>query len=85
MHSSSSAKISIGPAGDKLMKRLGVVKIATIMFAIMAGCVTFQASWIAWMDMPYVLRSLLTIGGGMVSGYMASILLILGIEADNSF
>jgi hypothetical protein len=67
------------------MKSIGVVKFATIMFVIMLGFVTFQTYWIAQLDMPYVLRSLLVISGGMLLGYAASILLILWIEADSSF
>ncbi len=66
------------------MKRLSMVKMAAILFAVMSGFVIFQAYWIAQFDLPYVLRSLLAISGGMFLGYAASILLILWIEADNS-
>lgn len=67
------------------MKRVSVVTFATITFAIMVGFVTFQAYWIGQLDLPYLLRSLLAISGGMFLGYAASILLILWIEADSSF
>jgi hypothetical protein len=67
------------------MKRVSVVTFATLMFVTMIGFVTFQAYWIGQLDLPYVLRSLLAISGGMFLGYTASILLILWIEADNSF
>jgi hypothetical protein len=66
------------------MKSLSVVKLATMMFVIMLIFVTYQSYWIAQLDLPYVLRSLLTISGGMFLGYAASIILILRIEADNS-
>jgi uncharacterized membrane protein YqgA involved in biofilm formation len=66
------------------MKRLGAVKIAAILFVIMSGFVAFQAYWIAQLDLPYLLRSLLAISGGMFMGYAASILLIVWVEADNS-
>jgi hypothetical protein len=58
--------------------------MAAIMFAIMLALVTFQGYWLAQLDLPYVLRSLLAISGGMVLGYAASIVLILWMEADNS-
>ncbi len=67
------------------MKRLTVVKIATVVFGMLFAFVTFQAYWIAQFDLPYVLRALLAISGGMFLGYAASIILILWIEADNSF
>jgi hypothetical protein len=67
------------------MNASSVMKMAALMFAVMLAFVTVQAYWIAQLDMPYVLRSLLAISGGMVLGHAASILLILWIEADNSF
>ncbi len=61
-----------------------VFKIALIMTVVMASCVTFQSFWIAQMNLPYVVRSLLVITNGMFVGYAAIILLILWIERDNS-
>jgi hypothetical protein len=60
-----------------------VFKIALIMTVVMASCVTFQSFWIAQMNLPYVVRSLLVISNGMFVGYASTIFLILWIERDN--
>ena len=67
------------------MKKLNAVKMAAIMFVLMVGFVSFQAVWVAQLNIPYMLRSLLAISGGMFLGYAASILLLLWIRADSSF
>ena len=67
------------------MNTSSLMKLAASMFAVMLVFVTVQAYWIVQLDLSYVLRSLLAISGGMVVGYAASILVILWIEADNSF
>jgi hypothetical protein len=64
--------------------RSKVFKIALIMMVVMASCVTFQSFWIAQMNLPYVVRSLLVISSGMFVGYASTIFLILWIERDNS-
>jgi len=62
----------------------GVLKIALIMTVVMASCVIFQSFWIAQINLPYVVRSLLAIISGMFVGYASTIFLILWIERDNS-
>ena len=61
-----------------------VFKIVLIMMLVMASCVTFQSFWIAQMNLPYVVRSLLVISSGMFVGYASAIFMILWIERDNS-
>jgi hypothetical protein len=56
-----------------------------LMFAAMVALITVQGYWVAQLDMPYALRSLLAITSGVVLGYVASRLLILWIEADNAY
>lgn len=64
--------------------KLRVFRIALIMTVVMASCVTYQSFWIAQMNLPYVVRSLLAISSGMFVGYASIIFLILWIEHDNS-
>jgi hypothetical protein len=67
------------------MKTTRVVKMAALLLAAMLVFVTFQAYWIGQLDLPYAMRSLLAISGGMAVGYAVSFLFIVWIEADNSF
>jgi hypothetical protein len=67
------------------MRRVTAVKMAVLMFTVMVVFVTFQAYWIAQLDIPYLLRSLLAISGGMFMGYAVSFLCILWLRGDNSF
>lgn len=67
------------------MNKSSAVKLAAMMLALMSVFVALQAYWIAQLGLPYMLRSLLAVSGGMILGYAVSILLIVRNKARISF
>ncbi len=67
------------------MKQSSAVKLAAMMFALLAVFVMLQAYWVAQLSLPYTLLALLALSGGMMLGYAASILWIVWLKAGKSF
>lgn len=66
------------------MKQSSAVMLAVVMLLLLAGFVTLQAYWVAQLEVPYALRALLAVSGGMMLGYAASILFIVWNRAGGS-
>ena len=67
------------------MKQSSAVKLAAMMFALLAVFVMLQAYWVAQLSLPYTLLALLALSDGMMLGYAASILWIVWLKAGKSF
>jgi len=65
--------------------RFFLVKMTLTIFGLMLVLVAVQSYFIAQLDLPYFIRSLLVISGGSVLGLAASLVWIHWLEASNSW
>jgi ABC-type xylose transport system permease subunit len=60
------------------------VKAAAGVLALMLVFVIFQAYWIAQLEIPYFIRGLLALSGGMAFGYAVSVLFFVWHKGNDS-